>query len=400
MPATSFDAAIDFARELIRIPGPPGAEGDVAARVLEEYRRLGFDRVWRDDAGNVVGVVEGRGLAAPVMLSCHLDVVDAGDEAAWEYSPYGGVVADGCLHGRGAMDIKGPLALQTHAAASFLDDRPAGDLIVAHTVLEERGGWGMEHLLESGAVEPGAAIIGESTGGDICIGHRGRAEIEVAIHGLAGHASAPERAANALDPLPTVLAAVQAFAAERLTAEDDILGRASLAATQLEVLPASRNVIPDLVRLFLDWRVLPDTSRDTASTTLREFIADRVRPEDERFRIDVDFARERQQTYTGLDQERDLFTPGFLVAPDHPLVLAAAAAVERATGARPAIRPWTFATDGGHVCGIHGIPAIGYAPGEERYAHTNTERLDLAHAETVFLAYPGVISALFDTLSS
>ena len=44
----SFDAAIEFARDLIRIPSPPGGEGDVAARVLAEMERLGFDDAWTD----------------------------------------------------------------------------------------------------------------------------------------------------------------------------------------------------------------------------------------------------------------------------------------------------------------------------------------------------------------
>ena len=57
----------------------------------------------------------------------------------------------------------------------------------------------MNHLLKSGGHRPGAVIIGEATQGDIAIGHRGRGEMEVVIHGTAGHASAPERARNALD---------------------------------------------------------------------------------------------------------------------------------------------------------------------------------------------------------
>ncbi len=143
----SFEEAVEFAADLIRIPGPPGGEERVARRVVEEMRRLGYDRAWTDAAGNAIGVIRGRRESAPVMLSCHLDVVDPGDRAGWQHDPYGGVVADGWLHGRGAMDIKGPLALQTYAAARFVEDRPAGDLVVAHTVLEERGGWGMDHLL-------------------------------------------------------------------------------------------------------------------------------------------------------------------------------------------------------------------------------------------------------------
>lgn len=394
----SFAAALEFARELIRIPSPPGGEGEVGDRLLRELERLAFDRAWRDEVGNVMGVIEGRGEAEPVMLSCHLDIVDPGDPNAWEHPPYSADLADGYLHGRGAMDIKGPLALQTYAAAHFVGDRPPGDVIVAHTVLEERGGWGMEHLLESGAVKPGAAIVGESTHGDVTIGHRGRAEIVVSIHGLAGHASAPDRAANALDALPAVLDAVREFAAERLDAEDPVLGRASLVATQVDVLPASRNVIPDLVRVYLDWRILPGYTPASAADAVRGFMEERVRLGDDRLRIDVECATERQHTCTGLEEDRQLFTPGFLIPRDHAVATAAAAAIARATGHAPAIRPWAFATDGGHICGVHGIPTIGYAPGEERHAHTNTERLSLAAAEEAYSVYPKLIRALFPVL--
>ena len=109
--AASFDGAIAFAQDLIRIPSLPGEEGELTARVVAEMEALGYDEVYTDDLGNAIGVVRG-GAGARVMLSAHLDMVAAGDHDEWEYPPFGGVIADGCLHGRGAMDIKGPLALQ------------------------------------------------------------------------------------------------------------------------------------------------------------------------------------------------------------------------------------------------------------------------------------------------
>ena len=192
----SFENALAFAADLIRIPGLPGQEGDVARRVREEFEALGLEDVRVDAAGNVIGVARGRGDAPAALLNSHLDVVAEGDHAEWEVPPFSGEVRDGFLHGRGAMDIKGPLALQTYVAASMIGQAP-GDVIVAHTVLEERGGLGMKHLLQSREVEPGVVIIGEATQGDVCIGHRGRAEVEVAVSGLAGHASVPARAERA-----------------------------------------------------------------------------------------------------------------------------------------------------------------------------------------------------------
>jgi succinyl-diaminopimelate desuccinylase len=388
----SFERALAFAQDLIRLPGLPGAEGDVAARVMRELVALGFHDVRNDEVGNVIGVAPGRGGRPPVMVCSHLDVVDAGDPAGWEYPPYDAVVADSHLHGRGAMDIKGPLALQTYAAARFLDEPADYDVVVAHTVLEERGGWGMAHLMAQGEVRPGAVIIGESTHGDICIGHRGRAELIVEVRGRAGHASAPERADNPLYGLPEVLRALESFAAT-LTERDEVLGRSTAAPTMVETIPRSRNVIPDTARLVLDWRVLPGLLPDAALDRLRAHLdVELLLPDG--LTLDVRFATERQQTWTGMSDERRLFTPGYLLEATHPVAHAAARAVTRATSRAPQLRPWTFATDGGHSCGIHGIPTIGYAPGEERYAHTNRERLELETAREAYAAYPEVIRAV------
>ncbi|HWV58018.1 MAG TPA: M20/M25/M40 family metallo-hydrolase [Longimicrobiales bacterium] len=395
----SFSRAVEFAGDLIRIPSVSGSEEEVAHRVLRELRELGFDDAWIDEVGNVIGRVAGTGGGPTVMLSSHLDIVDAGDAAGWEYDPFGGVVADGFLHGRGAMDIKGPLAIQTYAAAAFLDQRPVGDVIVAHTVYEERGGWGMQHLLEKGDVRPDAVIIGESTGGDICTGHRGRAELMVEISGVAGHASAPDRARNPLYCMGSVLEAIRRFGELLGNDRDPELGVATAAPTEVRTLPASRNVIPDQAIITIDWRVLPGWTADRTISALESFLRDHARL-DEGCTLSVRMSTENQRSYTGLERESEMFSPGFLLPQDHPVPQAAAAAAEPFLGRRPHIRPWAFATDGGHTCGIHGIPTIGFAPGEERHAHTNRERLDLADASRVFAAYPSVIASVQESLAA
>lgn len=397
--APDFDDALAFARDLIRIPSPSGGEEDVARRVRREMEELGFSDVRLDEVGNVVGRIPGREpeRVPPVMLSCHLDVVAAGDPAEWEHPPFEAVVADGFLHGRGAMDIKGPLALQTHAAAA-LQGRAPGDVIVAHTVFEERGGLGMQHLLEAGEVRPGAVVIGESTRGDVCIGHRGRAEVEVVLQGLAGHASAPDRARNALDLLAPVLEAIRSLS--NVQPEDQVLGRASVVVTGVEVRPESRNVIPDEVVVVLDWRVLPGQTEEKLIAAVREALAPVLTEVPEGYVVHTRMAAQEQTTWTGMTRKRDLLTPGFLLPAEHPVARAASRAVGTRGGDGGArIRPWTFATDGGWTCGVHGIPTVGFAPGEERYAHTNTERLALEEARWALERYPELILGLMDALA-
>jgi putative selenium metabolism hydrolase len=390
----TFERALGFAQDLIRIRGGPGEEGEVAARVMRELILLGFEDVRHDEVGNVIGVARGTGAKPPVMVNSHLDVVDVGDPSSWEYPPFGALVEEGFLHGRGAMDIKGPLALQTYAAARFLHEPGASDVVVAHTVLEERGGWGMAHLMATGEVRPGAVLLGEATNGDICIGHRGRAELIIELSGIAGHASAPDRAHNPLAALPTVLPALASFA--DALGGDGVLGRATAAPTMIETLPRSRNVIPDRVRIVLDWRVLPGQLPIGALEHLRTHLDPLQLPE--HVSLSVRFATEWQRTWTGREDERRLFTPGFLLDPDEPIVRAAARSITRSTGRAPTLRPWAFATDGGHTCGVHGIPSIGYAPGEERFAHTNRERLELESARVAFQALPDLIRSVVDML--
>jgi succinyl-diaminopimelate desuccinylase len=326
------------------------------------------------------------------MLASHLDVVAEGDPAEWEVPPFSGVTKDGFLHGRGAMDIKGPLALQTHVAAALVG-RAAGDVIVAHTVLEERAGLGMRHLLESGTVDPAAVILGEATHGDVCIGHRGRAELEVVIEGLAGHASAPDRARNPLDLVGAVLDAVRDVARHR--ASDPVLGEETLVATMVDVRPETRNVIPDQVVVAVDWRMLPGADEAGLVARLSAAVEARIGVPPEGLRYGVRFARERQRTYTGVEEDVSFLSPSFLMSHDHPVVVAAALAAGRRAGSGPAnVRPWKFATDGGWSSGVHGIPTIGFAPGEERYAHTNRERLDVEEARWAYERYPEVIAAV------
>ena len=77
------------------------------------------------------------------------------------------------------------------------------------------------------------------------------------------------------------------------------------------------------------------------------------------------------------------------------MIVAASEAVGRRDEGGPAtIRPWQFATDGGWSCGVFGIPTVGFAPGEERFAHTNRERLDVEEARWGFARYPHLIAAV------
>jgi len=384
----SFERAMRFASELIRIPSLPGEEGGVARRIVDELRALGFDEVHTDRAGNVVARVAGAGDAPAVMLSSHMDVVDVGDPAGWEHDPWGGAIVDGHLHGRGAMDVKGPLAIQVYAAARFVRERPAGDVRMIFSVFEEKGGWGMMHHMETLSVRPGAVILAEATACDLCTGHRGHAELAVDVHGVAAHASAPDRGRNPNHALPHVLLALRELSDAQ--PHHPVLGRATLTPTVVETWPKSGNVIPDRIRVTVDTRVLPGWRECAAVDEIQALLRARV-PALEGTRVEVHPGLVTHRAWTGWEDEHSNFTPGYLLPDQHPVVEAAAGVLRGALGRAPAIRQWKFGTDGGHSCGTHGIPTIGFAPGDEALAHTNRERLELRSAREAFDAYPALV---------
>src|SRR5512136_43580 len=134
---------VAFAQRLVQTPSLPGQEEAMAALVQAEMVRLGYDQVWIDEVGNVVGRIAGHG-GPPLLFNGHMDHVDAGDPARWPHPPFGGEIHGGELWGRGAADMKGAVAAMVYAGG-LLKKLPApapGDRYVAAVVQEEVGGLG------------------------------------------------------------------------------------------------------------------------------------------------------------------------------------------------------------------------------------------------------------------
>ncbi len=218
-----FEEATDCLRQLLRIDttNPPGNErpaADLIARWLRD-EGLSPELVGAHEARpNLVCRLPtdpARRRARPLILSCHLDVVPA-DPARWTYPPFDAVEADGCLWGRGAIDMKGfaVMALTLIRLAKrkelFLDR----DLIFAAVTDEEAGTelgsqWLVEHRPDLLGDEPEYVI--NEVGGftlhragkrfyPVQIAEKGVAWLRLTSHGTPGHSSLPD-ADNALATL-------------------------------------------------------------------------------------------------------------------------------------------------------------------------------------------------------
>ena len=103
--AVQQEAIIQFLRELCAIPSYDSQIRAVGERAEAEMRRLGFDDVFFDRMGNVVGRI---GSGPRILLyDSHIDTVGIGDRDAWEWDPFEGKVENGIFFARGACDEKG-----------------------------------------------------------------------------------------------------------------------------------------------------------------------------------------------------------------------------------------------------------------------------------------------------
>jgi acetylornithine deacetylase/succinyl-diaminopimelate desuccinylase-like protein len=113
------DEATRFLSDLIRIntTNPPGNETAAAKYVAEHLSREGFECELFESAperGSVITRLKGTGEKPSLLLLSHLDVV-AADAKEWSVDPFGGVVKDGFVWGRGALDMKGMTAVEVMA---------------------------------------------------------------------------------------------------------------------------------------------------------------------------------------------------------------------------------------------------------------------------------------------
>lgn len=158
-PEPELDATARIAQDLIRFDttnwgnGRSNGETEAAQYVEAALQRLGLNTtVIESEPGrtSVVTRVEGADPSRPAMvLHGHLDVVPV-DAANWSVDPFGGVVKDGMLWGRGAVDMKDMDAMILTSLGEILTSgrRPARDLVVAFFADEENGGvYGSHHVV-------------------------------------------------------------------------------------------------------------------------------------------------------------------------------------------------------------------------------------------------------------
>ena len=207
-------------QSLVRTPSenPPGDTTALAAQVERFLAALPGMKVRRivakDSAVNLIARLTFGRPGRRLLMNGHLDTFPAGDVSGWTREPFGGVIEEGRLYGRGACDMKAGLAAAMMTAKLLATD-PAGlggELVLTFVSDEETGGaWGTQYVLANVPEARGDAMLSADAGSPrvVRFGEKGQLWVEVMARGKSNHGAHVHLGENAIVRLMDALAALR-----------------------------------------------------------------------------------------------------------------------------------------------------------------------------------------------
>ena len=359
------DQVVAFTRELVRAKSWPGQERD-AALVCERWmKQLGYDEVWIDRYGSVVGTRYGIGLGKTIHFDGHLDTVPATSLEKWKHDPFGGEVSDGRIWGRGSSDMKGPLAAMICAGAFLPRERFNGTLRVSASIGEEElEGPALAAILAEYPAD--FVIIGESSELKIGIGQKGRAGIQIETRGVPAHSSRPEDGVNAVYKMVEAIEQVRAI--EPPT--DPVLtpGISELVEIISSPYPGT-SMVPDGCRVRIDRRLVRGETRESVLAGFREALT-------EMDGVEVRYLQVTLPCYTGEQIVMEDFHPAWVTPRESELVKAAERALT-AVGLSIDYFASRYCANGSASAGEMNLPTLIVGPSTPSVAHTVDEYIEI-----------------------
>lgn len=367
--------------KLVKIKSLSTQEKDVQLELKRQMEEAGFDEVFIDGLGNVIGRIgNGKKILA---IDGHMDTVDLGQLENWTFNPLGGEIKDGFVHGRGTVDQEGgPAAFVTSGRIlkELGFDKDLTIYFVGSVMEEDCDGLCWKYIVEEDKIVPDFVISTEPTNLNIYRGHRGRMEIHVHFYGVSSHGSAPERGKNAI-----YMASRAALEIEKLNeklAYDEFLGRGSVTISEIISGSPSLCAVADYARIHLDRRLTWGETKESAVKEIEEVVKG--------MNAKVEVLDYNETAYTGLQYRMEKYYPTWKMEESHEVVQTGVNAYKNLFGNAPKVDKWTFSTNGIMTCGTYKIPTIGFGPGNEILAHAPNEKVpvnDLVIASAFYAGY-------------
>lgn len=285
---------VALTQALVRCPSVTPKEAGALTLLQNVLEPAGFEchrmTMSEADTPDVENLYARYGRQGPnLCFAGHTDVVPVGDEKGWRHDPFGAVIEDGILYGRGTVDMKGGIACFIAAALRHIDKHGArGSLSLLITGDEEgpsiNGTTKVLDWLAAREERLDACVVGEPTnpntiGDTIKIGRRGSLTVALTVKGQQGHAAYPHQADN---PLPKLAKLIDRLCDAEIDQGSENFENTNLEVTIVSVPNTASNVIPAEARAVFNIRYNDNWDRgrmvgwvrDTAGAIATEIGAD------------------------------------------------------------------------------------------------------------------------------
>ncbi|MFT9597278.1 peptidase [Mesobacillus sp.] len=391
-------------QKLVQEPSTRGDESGAQAVIIEKCRELGLEMdIWeigdngltvhpafcsdRKDFGgnpNAVGIMRGTGGGKSMILNGHIDVVPAGDPKDWDKDPFSGHIECGKLFGRGSTDMKGGTTSLLMAMEAIKNSgiKLKGDVIFQSVIEEESGGAGTLASVLRG-YKADAAIIPEPTNMKLFPKQQGSMWFRISVKGKGAHGGTRYEGVNAIEKAMLVIDRLKSLESQRNERITDPFFESIPIPIPINIgklkagdWPSS---VPDLAIIEGRMGVAPNETQEEAKREMYEAIID-VCSQDPWLK----------ENKAELEWFGASWLPGDL-DPEHELIHVLSKSFIDVKGKSPLIEASPWATDGGILSKVGGVPVVVFGPGVTETAHQANEYIQL---EDVFEAAEIVAMAL------
>jgi succinyl-diaminopimelate desuccinylase len=348
---------VDILRDIVRIPShvdEPHGEERVATYLMELLRREGiFSELQYPLPGrpNVIGKMGGDGPQS-ILLAGHIDI---NPPTGMTIPPFEGIIKNGRVYGRGALDMKGGVASMAYALmlVKRLGVSMKGAAIFAGVIGEAIGGSeGAKYIAKRGP-KTSMGIIGEPTDLNIVTAHKGMEWFDVTFQGKAAFGAFPWAGISAVDKAVDYITEIrQSLFPKFRQRNHPLVGEPTLNVGTIEGYGGHRrpNVVPDYCKISIDRRLVPGENGEQAFQELEE-IAENLRKRDKEFKAEV---KRRPEMIGRAPME---------VPSNHALVKSLTESVKTVTGKKLSPVGAPYFTDASYLVNDGGVPTVVFGPG-------------------------------------
>jgi acetylornithine deacetylase/succinyl-diaminopimelate desuccinylase-like protein len=367
-------SVVELCQALVRIPsvnphGEPGTHGTGEARIatwLTDFiTKIGGSAELRETLSGRPNVVARWPSDRPgkprILFAPHTDTVSV---TGMEIDPFGAVIHEGRVWGRGASDTKGPMASMLWALREMRNEIGSlpYEIWFAGLAGEEAGQHGAKAL--AAEEEFAFVIAGEPTGLDVVHTHKGCTQLRLVTHGRASHSARPELGENAIYKMADVTRYIRdVLAREIRQPKDPLLGAATISLGTISG-GSKTNIVPDRCEATVDIRTIPDQNTPGFLAHVRRRLLG----------VCPDLEIEAGQS------------PPLFTNTSHPLIGAL-----NQLGSKCVSAPWFCDAA---IFAARGTPSIALGPGSIAQAHTADEWITTADLEAGAAFFAKFLSSL------